>query len=361
MGITKIDWDYLSSNYFFVKLLLSLAAAFLLFVGYSYLVPSPGPRDIVDQQFQVMDSLVAVYKNDAELTVEQKEKIREETNRIFQNYAQEDRGYVSNDSTEQLVPIFEERLILLEKFEQLFPTSYQTYLPNREYVEQELVVLRFLTEHHQDYVTYKIHAPLFEKILLFLGYGGILAIFALLTGSYFQRKQSHGTLMEILPVAMTKQILAEFRYSLTLFYFFPTVVILFLAGLYSGFLAGDNLFAYPVYQSTEQGNILISMDKLFLIILLYSILSCLFLYILQDYLVTFIRDSTISTVLFYLVISITIWNKLAWLPFFHVFPGPILQNGGHIGVSACILFLSTTCLMSLKFIKERLAVIRRWK
>lgn len=348
MGITKIDWDYLSSNYFFVKLLLSLAAAFLLFVGYSYLVPSPGPRDIVDQQFQVMDSLVAVYKNDAELTVEQKEKIREETNRIFQNYAQEDRIYVSNNSTEQLVPIFEERLILLEKFEQLFPTSYQTYLPNREYVEQELVVLRFLTEHHQDYVTYKIHAPLFEKILLFLGYGGSLAIFALLTGSYFQRKQSHTTLMEILPVTMTKQILSEFRYSLTLFYFFPTVVILFLAGLYSGFLAGDNLFAYPVYQISERGQFLIPMEELFLIYFFFSLFSCLFLYILQDYVILLIKDSTVTTVFLSLISVFTILCKQYWLPFFHLFPIPVLDSMGNVYSSIFILVSSSLTMIVIK-------------
>ncbi|HFI2432830.1 TPA: hypothetical protein ACGO1Y_002148, partial [Streptococcus suis] len=105
MGITKIDWNFLCSKNFILKAMLSIGFLFLLFVGYSLFFPSPSPRDLVDRQFKVMDSLVTIYKSDTELTAERKEEIREQTNRIFQNYAQEDMVYVSNDSVEKLVPI----------------------------------------------------------------------------------------------------------------------------------------------------------------------------------------------------------------------------------------------------------------
>ncbi|NQN68081.1 hypothetical protein HPA05_06255 [Streptococcus suis] len=209
MGITKIDWNFLCSKNFILKAMLSIGFLFLLFVGYSLFFPSPSPRDLVDRQFKVMDSLVTIYKSDTELTAERKEEIRKQTNRIFQNYAQEDMVYVSNDSVEKLVPIFEERMTLLEEYEQLFPEYYQEYLPDKKYVEQEFMVVQFLVKRHQDYTIYKLYGPFFEKLLIFLGYGGSLLIFTLLTGSYFQRKYAHYTLLEILPVTRKREVLIE--------------------------------------------------------------------------------------------------------------------------------------------------------
>ncbi|HFU4055727.1 TPA: hypothetical protein ACGO6G_001791, partial [Streptococcus suis] len=218
---------------------------------------------------------MTIYKSDTELTAERKEEIREQTNRIFQNYAQEDMVYVSNDSVEKLVPIFEERLTLLEEYEQLFPEYYQEYLPDKKYVEQEFMVVQFLVKRHQDYTIYKLYGPFFEKLLIFLGYGGSLLIFTLLTGSYFQRKYAHYTLLEILPVTRKREVLIELPYTIVLFYLFPTSLIFLYAGLYSIFIAKTNLFTDPVYQMRTEGQVLLSMAELSITYLLFPFLSCL--------------------------------------------------------------------------------------
>lgn len=345
MGITKIDWNFLCSKNFILKAMLSIGFLFLLFVGYSLFFPSPSPRDLVDRQFKVIDSLVTIYKSDTELTAERKEEIREQTNRIFQNYAQEDMVYVSNDSVEKLVPIFEERLTLLEEYEQLFPEYYQEYLPDKKYVEQEFMVVQFLVKRHQDYTIYKLYGPFFEKLLIFLGYGGSLLIFTLLTGSYFQRKYAHYTLLEILPVTRKREVLIELPYTIVLFYLFPTSLIFLYAGLYSIFIAKTNLFTYPVYQMRTEGQVLLSMAELSITYLLFPFLSCLLIYILQDYLIGWMKDSTVTTILIYAISLLSIWNKHFWSPLFHMFPLPILQSDTNMWLSLVILLITTLVLL----------------
>lgn len=353
MGITKIDWQCLRASRFIEKLCLAISILFLLFIGYTSLFPSPTPRELVDQQFRVMDDLVAAYKGNPQISDETVEDIREMTNDIFQNYAREDKVYLANESTDQLIPIFEERVVLLENFKKLFPESFYDYLPDKEYVEQELKVLRVLVERHQDYVVYKNYGPVFEKILLFLGYGGSLFLCCLLTGAYFERKFSHQTLMEILPVSKKDEMIAELRYTTVWFYLCPTLFLLVCAGLYAGIVAKTNLFVYPIYLLTEQGQVLLSMERLFLIFIFFPLVGCLFLYIVQEYVMRFVKDCTVSTfVLLFLTILSTL-SHLFWQPFFYLFPLTTIQTNGNWWISVSVILFSALLLMVVRSIYEK--------
>lgn len=354
MGITKIDWKYLCSKHYIIKLFFSIGTLFLLFVSYSLLYPNPAPKEILDQQYETLDYLSLIYKDDSTLDDGEKEKIKDQIYELLMNLGKENTIYIMNEATDDLLPIYEERIELLEDLEGILPADYQPYLIDKSYVQNEVKILRYLVDYKKDYVVYKTQGPFLARIILFLGCGGGLILFCLLTGSYFNRKLSHQSLFEIIPINILGEVRTELLYTVQLFYLLPTIFIMIFTVLYSLLIVKSNLFTYPMFLNVDQEYVVYSMNDLLLSLLTFFIVASIFMFFVQSYLISLVRDSTITTLFIYFLAGVSVVSRQFWLPFAHLFPIPILQSNGNLWLSLGVLIISIFILMLGKITKQKI-------
>ena len=353
----KLDYKYLVSTGYFIKLPVLLFVIFVLLIGYNKWVPTETPQKVLNTQFMLMDDLKALLAKDYSITTDVREESEMQMAQIYQNLSEENFSYKKAVTSKKLLSIYTERINLLNTLKILLP-NYSDKLPDISKLEDEKLILEYLSDSNQDYMHYKTTYVVIKIILYFSAFGGFLFLYILMVANFHKRKLSHKSLLKALPISIIRLNIDEWFYTLSLFYFLPVKIVMIGISLYC-IAFGINFFNYPFLITTLNGPRIYSAYHLLFISIFYPVVSTYICYIFEKILVFLFKDEILSIICFLnLIVTCTIFG-LFNTPFGMMIVLPMIQNNqsltiGFLMLSICMLltFYITNYLL-IKFVDIR--------
>ena len=336
----KLDYNYLVSTGYFIKLPVIIFVLFALLIGYNKWVPTETPQEILNTQFMMMDDLKALIAKDYSIPSNVREESEIQIAQIYQNLSEENFSYKKSVTSKKLLSIYTERIRLLKNLKILLP-NYIDKLPDISKLEDEKLILEYLSESNQDYLHYKTSYEVIKIILYFLALGGFLFLYIFMVTNFHKRKLSHKSLLKALPISMVRLNKEEWFYTLGLFYFLPVIIVLIGISLYC-IAFGVNFFNYPFLITTSEGTRIYSAYHLLFISIFYPVVSTYICYIFEKILVFLFKDEILSIIcILTLIVTCSIFG-LFNTPFGMMIVLPMIQNNqsltiGFLMLSICML------------------------
>ena len=336
----KLDYNYLVSTGYFIKLPVIIFVLFALLIGYNKWVPTETPQEILNTQFMMMDDLKALIAKDYSIPSNVREESEIQIAQIYQNLSEENFSYKKSVTSKKLLSIYTERIRLLKNLKILLP-NYIDKLPDISKLEDEKIILEYLSESNQDYLHYKTSYVVIKIILYFFVLGGFLFLYIFMVTNFHKRKLSHKSLLKALPISMVRLNKEEWFYTLGLFYFLPVIIVLIGISLYC-IAFGVNFFNYPFLITTSEGTRIYSAYHLLFISIFYPVVSTYICYIFEKILVFLFKDEILSIIcILTLIVTCSIFG-LFNTPFGMMIVLPMIQNNqsltiGFLMLSICML------------------------
>ena len=303
----KLDYNYLVSTGYFIKLPIIMVVMFILLIGYNKWVPTETPQKVLNTQFMMMDDLQALIAKDYSIPSNVREESEIQIAQIYQNLSEENFSYKKRVTSKKLLSIYIERIKLLNNLKTLLP-NYIDKLPDISKLEDEKIILEYLSESNQDYLHYKTSYVVIKIILYFFVLGGFLFLYIFVVTNFHKRKLSHKSLLKALPISMARLNKDEWFYTLGLFYFLPVIIVLIGISLYC-LAFGVNFFNYPFLIATSEGSRIYSAYHLLLISIFYPVVSTYICYIFEKILVFLFKDEILSIIcILTLIVTCTIFG-----------------------------------------------------
>ena len=353
----KLDYNYLVSTGYFIKLPVIIFVLFVLLIGYNKWVPTETPQKVLNTQFMMMDDLQALIAKDYSIPSNVREESEIQIAQIYQNLSEENFSYKKRVTSKKLLSIYIERIKLLNNLKTLLP-NYIDKLPDISKLEDEKIILEYLSESNQDYLHYKTSYVVIKIILYFFVLGGFLFLYIFVVTNFHKRKLSHKSLLKALPISMARLNKDEWFYTLGLFYFLPVIIVLIGISLYCIAL-GVNFFNYPFLIGTIEGSKIYPASHMLLISIFYPVVSTYICFILEKIFVFLFKDEILSIICLLTLIGTCTIFCLFNTPFGMMIVLPMLQNNqsltiGFLMLSICMLltFYITNYLL-IKFVDIR--------
>lgn len=339
----KLDYNYLVSTGYFIKLPIIMVVMFILLIGYKKWVPTETPQKILNTQFMMMDDLQALIAKDYSIPSNVREESEMQMAQIYQNLSEENFSYKKSVTSKKLLSIYTERIRLLKNLKILLP-NYIDKLPDISKLEDEKIILEYLSESNQDYLHYKTSYVVIKIILYFFVLGGFLFLYIFMVTNFHKRKLSHKSLLKALPISMEHLNKDEWFYTLGLFYFLPVIIVLIGISLYCIAL-GVNFFNYPFLIGTIEGSKIYPSSHLLLISIFYPVVSTYICFILEKIFVFLFKDEILSIICLLTLIATCTIFCLFNTPFGMMIVLPMIQNNHSLTLG----FLLLTMCMLLTF------------
>ena len=339
----KLDYKYLVSTGYFIKLPVILFVLFALLIGYNKWVPTETPQKVLNTQFMMMDDLKALIAKDYNIPSNVREESEMQIAQIYQNLSEENFSYKKSVTSKKLLSIYTERIRLLNNLKTLLP-NYMDKLPDISKLEDEKIILEYLSESNQDYLQYKTSYVVIKIILYSFALGGFLFLYILMVANFHKRKLSHKSLLKALPISMARLNKDEWFYTLSLFYFLPIIIVLIAISLYC-IAFGVNFFNYPFLIATLEGSRIYSAYHMLLISIFYPVVSTYICFILEKMFVFLFKDEILSIIFLLTLIGTCTIFGLFNTPFGMMIVLPMIQNNQSLTIG----FLLLTMCMLLTF------------
>ena len=339
----KLDYNYLVSTGYFMKLPVILFVVFVLLIGYNKWVPTETPQKVLNTQFMMMDDLKALLAKEYNIPSDVREEAEMQIAQIYQNLSEENFSYKKSVTSKKLLSIYTERIKLLNTLKGLLP-NYSDKLPDISKLEDEKIILEYLSESNQDYLHYKTTYVVIKIILYFLALGGLLFLYIFTVTNFHKRKLSHKSLLKALPISMARLNKEEWFYTIGLFYFLPLIIVLIGISLYC-ISFGVNFFNYPFLITTSEGTRIYSAYHLLLISIVYPVVTTYICFILEKIFVFLFKDEILSIICLLTLIGTCTIFCLFNTPFGMMIVLPMIQNNQSLTIG----FLLLTMCMLLTF------------
>ena len=336
----KLDYNYLVSTGYFIKLPVIIFVLFALLIGYNKWVPTETPQKVLNTQFMMMDDLQALIVKDYSIPSNVREESEIQIAQIYQNLSEENFSYKKPVTSKKLLSIYTERIRLLNTLTTLLP-NYSDKLPDISKLEDEKIILEYLSESNQDYLHYKTSYVVIKIILYFLALGGLLFFYIFMITNFHKRKLSHKSLLKALPISMEHLNKDEWFYTLGLFYFLPVIIVLIGISLYC-IAFGVNFFNYPFLITTSEGTRIYSAYHMLLISIFYPVVSTYIYFILEKIFVFLFKDEILSIICLLTLIATCTIFCLFNTPFGMMIVLPMIQNNQSLTIGFLILSI---CMM----------------
>ena len=314
----KLDYNYLVSTGYFIKLPIIMVVMFILLIGYNKWVPTETPQKILNTQFMMMDDLQALIAKDYSIPSNVREESEMQMAQIYQNLSEENFSYKKSVTSKKLLSIYTERIRLLKNLKILLP-NYIDKLPDISKLEDEKIILEYLSESNQDYLHYKTSYVVIKIILYFFVLGGFLFLYIFMVTNFHKRKLSHKSLLKALPISMEHLNKDEWFYTLGLF--------------------------YPFLIGTIEGSKIYPSSHLLLISIFYPVVSTYICFILEKIFVFLFKDEILSIICLLTLIATCTIFCLFNTPFGMMIVLPMIQNNHSLTLG----FLLLTMCMLLTF------------
>ena len=347
----KLDYNYLVSTSYFIKLPVIIFVLFALLIGYNKWVPTETPQKILNTQFMMMDDLMALIAKDYSIPSNVREESEMQIAQIYQNLSEENFSYKKFVTSKKLLSIYTERIRLLNTLKTLLP-NYIDKLPDISKLEDEKIILEYLSESNQDYLHYKTSYVVIKIILYFLSLDGFLFLYIFMVANFHKRKLSHKSLLKALPISMARLNKDEWFYTLGLFYFLPVIIVLIGISLYC-LAVGVNFFNYPILITTSEGARIYSAYHMLLISIFYPVVSTYICYILEKIFVLLFKDEILSIICLLTLIGTCSIFGLFNTPFGMMIVLPMIQNNQSLTIGFLLL---TTCMLLTFYVTNYLFI-----
>ena len=347
----KLDYNYLVSTGYFIKLPIIMVVMFILLIGYNKWVPTETPQKVLNNQFMLMDDLQALIAKDYSMPSNVREESEMQMAQIYQNLSEENFSYKKSVTSKKLLSIYTERIQLLNNLTTLLP-NYIDKLPDISKLEDEKKIIEYLSESNQDYLQYKTSYVVIKIILYFLSLGGFLFLYIFMVTNFHKRKLSHKSLLKALPISMAQLNKDEWFYTLGLFYFLPVIIILIGISLYCIAL-GINFFNYPFLIGTIEGSKIYPASHLLLISIFYPVVSTYIYFILEKIFVFLFKDEILSIICLLTLIGTCSIFGLFNTPFGMMIVLPMIQNNQSLTMGFLLL---TTCMLLTFYVTNYLFI-----
>ena len=336
----KLDYKYLVSTGYFIKLPVILFVIFVLLIGYNKWVPTETPQKVLNSQFMLMDDLKALLAKDYSIATDVREESEMQIAQIYQNLSEENFSYKKSVTSKKLLSIYTERIKLLNTLKVLLP-NYSDKLPDISKLEDEKLILEYLSDSNQDYLQYKTTYVVIKLILYFSAFGGFLFLYILMVSNFHKRKLSHKSLLKALPISVVRINIDEWFYTLGLFYFLPVIIVMI--GIFLYCIAFDiNFFNYPFLIGTIEGSKIYPASHLLLISIFYPVVSTYIYFILEKIFVFLFKDEILSIICLLTLIGTCSIFGLFNTPFGMMIVLPMIQNNQSLTMGFLLL---TTCML----------------
>ena len=347
----KLDYNYLVSTGYFMKLPVILFVVFVLLIGYNKWVPTETPQKVLNTHFMMMDDLKALLAKDYSITTDVREEAEMQIAQIYQNLSEENFSYKKSVTSKKLLSIYTERIKLLNTLKGLLP-NYSDKLPDISKLEDEKLILEYLSNNNQDYLHYKTTYVVIKLILYFSAFGGFLFLYILMVANFHKRKLSHKSLLKALPISVVRLNIDEWFYTLGLFYFLPVIIVLIGISLYC-IVFGVNFFNYPFLIATLEGTRIYSAYHMLLISIFYPVLSTYICFILEKIFVSLFKDEILSIICLLTLIATCTIFCLFKSPFGMMIVLPMIQNNQSLTIGFLLL---TTCMLLTFYVTNYLFI-----
>ena len=347
----KLDYNYLVSTSYFIKLPVIIFVIFLLLIGYNKWVPTETPQEIINTQFMMMDDLKALIAKDYSMPSNVREESEIQIAQIYQNLSEENFSYKKPVSSKKLLSIYTERIQLLNTLTTLLP-NYIDKLPDISKLEDEKLILEYLSESNQDYLHYKTSYAVIKFILYFSAFGGFLLLYILMVANFHKRKLSHKSLLKALPISVVRLNIEEWFYTLGLFYFLPLIIVLIGISLYC-IAFGVNFFNYPFLIATLEGSRIYSAYHMLVISIFYPVVSTYICFILEKMFVSLFKDEILSIICLLTLIATCTIFCLFKSPFGMMIVLPMIQNNQSLTIGFLLL---TMCMLLTFYVTKYLFI-----
>ena len=347
----KLDYNYLVSTSYFIKFPVIIFVVFILLIGYNKWVPTETPQEIINTQFMMMDDLKALIAKDYSIPSNVREESEIQIAQIYQNLSEENFSYKKPVSSKKLLSIYTERIQLLNTLTILLP-NYSDKLPDISKLEDEKLILEYLSECDQDYLHYKTSYAVIKIILYFLALGGFLFLYIFMVTNFHKRKLSHKSLLKALPISMVRLNKEEWFYTLGLFYFLPLIIVLIGISLYC-IAFGVNFFNYPFLIATLEGSRIYSAYHMLVISIFYPVVSTYICFILEKIFVFLFKDEILSIICLLTLIATCTIFCLFKSPFGVMIVLPMIQNNQSLTIGFLLL---TSCMLLTFYVTNYLFI-----
>ena len=338
----KLDYNYLVSTSYFIKLPVIIFVLFTLLIGYNKWVPTETPQKVLNTQFMIMDDLQALITKDYSIPSNVREESEMQIGQIYQNLSEENFSYKKSVTSKKLLSIYTERINLLNTLKVLLP-NYIDKLPDIGKLEDEKLILEYLSDNNQDYLHYKTSYVVIKLILYFSAFGGFLFLYILMVANFHKRKLSHKSLLKALPISVVRLNIDEWFYTLGLFYFLPVIIVLIGISLYC-IAFGVNFFNYPFLIATSEGSRIYPASHLLLISIVYPLVTTYICFILEKMFVFLFKDEILSIICLLTLIATCSIFGLFNTPFGMMIVLLMIQNNQSLTIG--FLLLSTCMLLT---------------
>ena len=347
----KLDYNYLVSTGYFIKLPVIIFILFALLIGYNKWVPTETPQEIINTQFMMMDDLKALIAKDYSMPSNVREESEIQIAQIYQNLSEENFSYKKSVTSKKLLSIYIERIRLLKNLKTLLP-NYMDKLPDISKLEDEKLILEYLSNNNQDYLHYKTTYVVIKLILYFSAFGGFLFLYIFTVANYHKRKLSHKSLLKALPISMVRLNKEEWFYTLGLFYFLPLIIVLIGISLYC-IAFGVNFYNYPFLIATLEGSRIYSAYHMLVISIFYPVVSTYICFILEKMFVFLFKDEILSIICLLTLIGTCSILGLFNTPFGMMIVLPMIQNNQSLTIGFLLL---TTCMLLTFYVMNYLFI-----
>ena len=347
----KLEYNYLVSTGYFIKLPIIMVVMFILLIGYNKWVPTETPQKVLNNQFMMMDDLQALIAKDYSMPSNVREESEMQRAQIYQNLSEENFSYKKSVTSKKLLSIYTERIQLLNNLTTLLP-NYIDKLPDISKLEDEKKIIEYLSESNQDYLQYKTSYVVIKIILYFLALGGLLFLYIFMVTNFHKRKLSHKSLLKALPISTVRLNKEELFYTLGLFYFLPVIIILIGISLYCTAF-GINFFNYPFLIETIEGSKIYPSSHLLLISIFYPVVSTYIYFILEKIFVFLFKDEILSIICLLTLIATCTIFCLFNTPFGMMIVLPMIQNNQSLTIGFLLL---TTCMLLTFYVTNYLFI-----
>lgn len=294
----QLDTQYLKKRGMVYKIPFLVIIVLALIVGYNIYNKKPKLTEIVGMHLNSVDEVKAEFDKLHFEDEKQLNEINTVFHNLYQNYAQENNEYVSNSRTEQLIPIYENRMVLIKDLLSYGQDSWIQSLQSLEEIEQNIELFKYLVENNISYQHYYYYGIVIQIIFQIIGYGGIIFLYLVLTSSYLKRKLQRRTLFEVVPISSMKKLASELYYTIKWFYALPFMTLVIGVIVYSLFIK-ENLFTYPVNYFVQNNIVYVSFFSVLVSVIVYLLLSIVGMYLLLNFLFSFIKDDMVSSILLF--------------------------------------------------------------
>ena len=103
----KLDYNYLVSTGYFIKLPVIIFVIFILLIGYNKWVPTETPQEIINTQFMMMDDLKALIAKDYSMPSNVREESEIQIAQIYQNLSEENFSFKKPVSSKNYCPFIQ--------------------------------------------------------------------------------------------------------------------------------------------------------------------------------------------------------------------------------------------------------------